>query len=82
MGLLTPHLRIMSKSTPTSAIKPTTERISDDELLQMEQLERLSRKAKDAFSDHFQDLARKYGLGEGDSISWNGRIHRAPKAQS
>jgi len=70
----------MSKPTPASKTNP--ERISDDELLQMEQLERISRKAKDAFSDHFQDLAKKYGLGEGDQISWNGRIHRAPKAQA
>lgn len=72
----------MSKPTPASKNPSTTERITDDELLQMEQLERQARKANDALRDHFKDMARKYDLGEGDSISWNGRIHRAPKAQS
>lgn len=69
----------MNRHTP--APKTAPEHISDDDLAKMERLELASRKAKDAFSDHFQDLAKKYSLGEGDQISWNGRIHRAPKAQ-
>lgn len=56
--------------------KAAPERISDDELIQLEQLDRLARKAKDALGDHLYDLSVKYGLRDGDQVSWSGRIRR------
>lgn len=71
-----PNTRPFQKPAPAAV--PASS-ITEAELAELERLHNIARRAAEGVNDYKIELAQKYKLGEGDSISWTGKIIRAPK---